>query len=387
MRKLSFILLLMLLISCTEKVLSPISESLDKPGVVTEVVTKSIPGGVIVSYKIPDSEDLLAVKGVYKLTNGKEYEVTASYFEDQLMIQGYNDTLEHTITLYAVNRAQEMSEPVIAKFHPLESPISKAIKSVSIEPDFGGARFNWLNPDEAPLNVEFIAPDSLGRMTVSKIMTTEIDSNTYSIRGYQPKLTKFTMLISDNYDNYSDSISAEVIPMYEELLDKTHMVVMRLSNDANLTNWDSRDNFIIDGDVTTFGHSANNSLPAAITIDLGCVAKLSRFVIHQRYYEDKYYTHGNPKKMEVYACDHTPNQNGDWSEWTKIMNFEIVKPSGSLGNVTTDLDMEIAAQGHEFMLPLEQKPVRYLRFVILNTWGGTTFTHPAEFTFYGQVQN
>lgn len=41
------------------------------------------------------------------------------------------------------------------------------------------------------------------------------------------------------------------------------------------------------------------------------------------------------KEMEIYTCDHIPSQSGDWSEWTKIRDFEIVKPSGSPGNTVT----------------------------------------------------
>lgn len=62
-------------------------------------------GGATISYKIPNSEDLLAVKCVYTLSDGKENEVMASYYENKLLLQGYNDTLEHTAVLYAVNRA------------------------------------------------------------------------------------------------------------------------------------------------------------------------------------------------------------------------------------------------------------------------------------------
>ena len=44
----------------------------------------------------------------------------------------------------------------------------------------------------------------------------------------------------------------------------------------------SMDSFIIDDDPETFGHSPNSSLPAPFTIDLGCVAKISRVVMFQR---------------------------------------------------------------------------------------------------------
>lgn len=384
---LTFILTLLFLSSCSEKEQLPISASLGKPGVVTNVVVEPSAGGSSISYKIPDSEDLLAVKCVYTLFDGKEKEVTASYYENKLTIQGYNDTLEHTATLYAVNRAQELSDPVVVKFRPKESPLSKAIKTVTIENDFGGARFNWRNPEKEPLNVEFFGPDSLGQMSMLKILTSDIEKNTYSIRGYDPKLYKFSIVMSDNYNNYSDTISAEVLPMFEEILDKRKMSVMNLANDKSLTNWEGKDSYIIDDDHSTFGCFGANALPGApMTIDLGAVAKLSRFVVHQRYFPNTYYSHGNPKTMEVYICDHKPDQSGDWSEWTKVMDCEIVKPSGSPGSTVTDLDLETAKNGHEFTFDLALLPARYVRIVLLTAWGGTTFSNIAELDFYGDVQ-
>lgn len=381
------LLTLLFLSSCSEKELLPISGSLGKPGVVTNVVVEPSAGGVSISYKIPNSEDLLAVKCVYALSEGKENEVTASYYENKLMIQGYNDTLEHTAVLYAVNRAQELSDPVEIKFRPQESALSKAMKTVTIDNDFGGARFSWRNPEKAPLNIEFFGPDSLGQMSMLKILTSDIDKNTYSIRGYDPKRYKFSMVMSDNYNNYSDTISAEVLPMFEEILDKRKMSVMNLSNDKSLTNWEGKDSYVIDDDLSNFGCFGANALPGApMTIDLGAVTKLSRFVVHQRYFMDTYYNHGNPKTLEVYICDHKPDQSGDWSEWTKVMDCEIVKPSGSPGSTLTDLDLETAKNGHEFTFDLSLLPARYVRIVLLTAWGGTTFSNIAELDFYGDVQ-
>ncbi|WP_233567375.1 DUF4959 domain-containing protein [Parabacteroides sp. AM58-2XD] len=97
----------------------------------------------------------MAVKCIYTLSDNVEREANASFYENKLKIQGYNDTLEHTAILYAINRAQELSDPIEVKFRPLESPLSKAIKSVTIEADFGGARFNWKNPDKLRLMLSF----------------------------------------------------------------------------------------------------------------------------------------------------------------------------------------------------------------------------------------
>jgi len=384
-RYLNLILFIWALSSCSEKELSPISGSLGKPGVVTDVVVEPSAGGATISYRIPKSEDLLAVKCTFLLSNGREREVTTSYFENELLIEGYNDTSEHTATIYAVNRAGELSDPVEIKFSPLESPLAIAIKTTTIQADFGGANFRWRNSKKAPLNIEFLGPDDLGKPITKNILTSDIDKNSYSVRGYMPELATFSMIISDNFGNYSDTISAEVIPFFEEKLDKKKMRVMRLGNDTPFSEWGCQDAYMIDDNVETFGHTAANALPAALTIDLGTTAKLSRFTMHQRYFGG-YYIHGNPKKMEVYTCDNTPSPSGDWSEWTKIMDAEIVKPSGSPGGTVTDLDMETARNGHEFTFELEQPPMRYVRILITTAWDGMSYTSPAEITFYGENQ-
>lgn len=383
------IFILLFFFSCTEKEQLPISKSLGKPGIVTDVVVEPSAGGAVISYKIPNSEDLLAVKCVYTVTNGKEYEVTASYYENKLLVQGYNDTLEHTATLYAVNRAQELSDPVEMKFSPLESSLTKAMKTVVIEPDFGGARFTWRNPEKEPLTIEFLGPDSTGQMSTLNIMTSNIDKNVYNIRGYDSEPNNFSMILSDNYDNYSDTLSAEILPFFEEKLNKKNMRVMSLVNDKSLTNWEGRDEYVLDDDHNTIGCFVTNTIPgASVTFDLGAVAKLSRLVLHPRIWPDgtRAYAHGNVKIFEVYVCDHKPNQSGDWSEWTKVMDCEVVKPSGSPGSIETDLDVEIARKGFDFSLDLSVPEVRYVRLVYLKTWDNATFANSADFDFYGTAQ-
>lgn len=387
MKYIKILLLALLTVSCSEKKLEPITNSLGKPEVVTDIKLTPISGGVDISYKIPKTEDILAVKCIYSLHSNNNREVSTSYFNDKLQVKGFDNTDTHSATLYTVNRAQVLSDPIEISFTPLESALSKTKKTVSIIPDFGGARFNWKNVDKEPLNVEFFGPDSSGRINTLKILSTNIVDNSFSIRGYEPKTTTFSMVISDNYNNYSDTISGEVLPMFEEKINKAKMSIMKLNNDASFTNWEGMDGYLIDDDTSTMGHTANNSLPAAVTIDLGTETKLSRFLVHQREFSNTFYNHGNPKKMTVYTCYSKPNPSGDWNEWVKVMDCEIVKPSGSLGNIVTDLDMETAKVGHEFTFDLSSPPTRYIRIVFLSTWGGATFTHPTELDFYGDIQN
>ncbi len=380
------IVLLALVSGCEEKQLEPITGSLGKPGVVTDIETEPAPGGATITYRIPEAEDILGVKAVYTLSTGKTYEATSSFYENKLEIAGYNDVLEHTAKVFVVNRAQEMSDPVEVSFTPLESSLNKVTTTMEIISAFGGAQYSWRNPDGAPLTFEFMAQDSTHMLKTMKIISSEADTMQQALRGYEPEPRVFATIISDNWGNVSDTIyppGKTILPLFEEKLNKRNMSVMKLGSDASFTNWEGMDSYLIDDDPTNYGHSANSSLPAAFTIDLGVTAKLSRLVMFQR--DNQVYAWGNPKNFEVYGSDQRPSQDGDWSDWVKIMHCTIIKPSGSPVGTNTDEDVAALKAGHEFAFGLEQAPLRYIRIRVLDTWGGSTFTHPAEVSFYGEV--
>lgn len=375
--------------SCSEKELAPITNNLGKPGIVTDIKTESIPGGVKLSYRIPENEDLLEVKAIYQISTGKTYETTTSFYDNNMTIYGFNDTHEHELQLYAVNRAQEMSDPVTVKFTPLESSLSKSAKSMFIIDDFGGAQYRWENPDRFPLNYEFLAADSIGKMFSLRIISSEALVWQQSMRGFDVSPRMFAVIVRDNYGNASDTIYSDgpIYPFYEEKLHKNNWRILVLDEDESFDNYEAQYGHMIDDDLTTFGHS-NTSLPSSFTIDIGAKAKLSRLVLFQRFFSDKYYNWGNPKTFKVYGSpgkeDGTAPAGNDWSSWPLLFEAEISKPSGMDINTNTDEDLEAGKAGHEFMFDIEMEPLRYVRIQILSTWGNTNFTHPAEFDLFGE---
>ena len=372
--------------ACVDKELKPISGSLGKPGVITEVVAEPLPGGVLISYRIPSNEDILAVKAIYTLSNGRVQEQASSFYENKITIQGFNDTNEHSIALYVVNRAQETSDPVTVKFTPLESSLMKIARSIDIIQDFGGAQFRWENEDKYPINLEFFTTDSIGKLQLMRILTSELPESNFSLRGYAPESRDFALVIRDNYGNAIDTVKKNLIPLFEERFDKKSMSVMRLANDANFTNWEGMDSYIIDDDRESFGHSPANSLPAAFTIDMGVTGKVSRVVMFNRLYSDSYYSWGNPKDIEIYGRAERPSLSGEWSEWGEpIIKGSLAKPSGQPSGTDTDEDVAYAESGFEFVFPLDVEPLRYIRIIILSTQTGPTYTHPAEVDIYGET--
>jgi hypothetical protein len=360
---------------------------------VTEISSVRTPGGAIISYRIPSDANVLSVKAVYTLTNGNTREASASFYGGQLELEGFTDTIEHEALLYTINRAQEISEPAIARFRPLDAPINKVVKTVTIESDFGGARYNWVNEYHAPLTFEILAQDSTTKaMQIVRIMSSMLDTLSYTLRGYQDVPQKFGMLISDNYGNISDTIYPQggtLIPFHEEKLDKKIQKIMILPGDVTFTNWGGKDSNIIDDDLGTLGHSFTATVPgASFTLDLGKKAKLSRFLYYQTGDGGRWYKAGNAKTFEVYAYNgdaETPS--GDWSEWVKAVDCEVIKPSGYEDATVTDDDIIYAQAGHDFSFPLSLEPVRFLRFKALTVWkfwnDAQNYWHPVEFTTYG----
>lgn len=391
MKRVYYFLALTVLMTCAceEKKLEPISGSLGKPGKVEILEQEAIAGGVVVTYRIPNTEDILSVKAEYTLSGERKYESSASYFDNTLTICGFNDEQEHEAQIYTINRGQEKSDPVTVRFTPLEASYLKAKNSMKIDSDFGGARFFWENPDNAPLTFEFYAEDSLGRMNPMRVINSSADALKVSLRGYKPEPARwFTTIIRDYWDNATEMIypPEKIEPIFEEKINKTKMSIMKLNNDANFTNWEGMDAYIIDDDKETFGHSPNSSIPAPFTVDLGAVVKLSRFVFFNRYFNDSYYSWGNPRTFDVYVCFNRPSISGNWDEWTKVMECEQIKPSGSPGTTMTDDDLTQAEAGWEFEFDLDLPPVQYIRFVVKSTWENTSYTHPCELDFYGKVE-
>ncbi len=389
------VLVALMFSSCEEKRLEPINESKGKPSPVSDVMVMYAPGGAIISFKLPADDDVLAVKAVYTLTNGQQRESITSYYGNNIRIEGYNDTNEHEALLYTISRSQVLSDPVLVKFTPQESPLSKAIKSTKISSDFGGAYFTWQNLDRVLLTAEMLVEDDNGKMQTARIATSTLETAFFSIRGYEPVPRKFAVILKDNWDNVSDTIYPEggtVTPWLETVLDKSFWSIYKINGgylpgDGSFTNWQGRDEYMFDDDVNTFGHSYSGSLPISITIDLGKPALLSRVTFFQRLEQKVYYAWGNPRRIIVFGSKEAPTTGG-WDEWTELIDYTMIKPSGTNDQYTvnTDEDRQAALNGHEASFPISSDAYRYIRFRFMTSWENRPYVHPAEITIHGVYQ-
>lgn len=390
------IILSFCIFSCKEEFVGQPATDDIAPDIVKNVVVENIPGGAVISYDLPDDTDLLFVKATYMI-NGVEKVITASAYKKQVKVEGFGSTKEQTIKICTVDRSMNESEPMSVTIIPLTPPMETILNSISMKRNFGGVNFTWKNELQSDIAIYVLAADSLGKLEIADIVYTSVSEGDYSLRGFDDSERVFGAFIRDHWDNYSDTVQGVFTPIFELKLDKSKWKRQLLNGDNNTQggsgwNWAELYNDIAGGDHCWHTSGANGGKrPIRFTIDLGCVAKLSRYTLWHRT-AGLEYTHLNPKYWKVYGCvsprfdleyDDEYWQGGGYKkDWSHLMDCYSFKPSGEDNPVTKE-DSEYAETGFEFIFEVDAPPVRYLRFEVDETWGGGTDLHISEISVWG----
>ncbi|MBE5322089.1 DUF4959 domain-containing protein [Pedobacter sp. MR2016-19] len=391
--KLNFALLLSMVIvfvaGCKVDELEPLEKNTDVPGAISNVKWVAGPGNATLTYAVPNNNNLLYVKAVYTLASGRIMEVKASYYGNTLKVEGFGDTEEHEVKLYAVTRSEIESAPVSVKVKPLENPIWGVFRSIKAQADFGGLRFTAKNIAKADLAIEILTEDSKGKLVpTSKNIYTSIVDIDQAIRGYDPIERKFAITIRDRWLNYSDTLYTSLTPLYEAVIPKSGYKSVTLPSDVAL-NTSTSIAGMWDGDTNGWPRvlmtSSGVLTPQWVTFDIGKLSSLSRIVMwdYPEYLNGRtYYYGGNLLDFEVWGTDNPPS-DGSFTNWTKLGTFKSIKPSGSAYGVNTAEDNTIGAAGLNYTFDPGIPKVRYIRIKSLKNWQGTTFMAIGEIQLYG----
>jgi len=378
-------LLLTTIQSCKEDMLLPVENDSVKPGIITNIKAVSRPGTVKLTYTLPSDPDLLYVIGEYTDKYGKTIQNKASFYSDSLVVQGFADSLSHKMTLYAVDRSENKSNPVTIDVQALAPPIFGVKANLVLQEDFGGINVQFSNPVEADLAIVVSYKDSLGFFVENETFYTKLKQGAFTSRGFAPKSTVFGVYIRDRWNNRTDTVFKTLTPIFEKELDKTKFRAVILPTDIagygnGLVIENMWDGIVAEG--YAMWHSIGNAgMPMHVTFDLGVTAKLSRFTLWQR--SGAYiYNHGNPKRYEIWGSV-SPAADGSFTNWTLLTTCLSVKPSGGPTGVNTKDDVDAAARGEENNIPLNAPKVRYIRVKILENWSGGSQGHIAEMKFFG----
>lgn len=384
-------------------------------------VTQVIPinGGAIINYKVPEEEGLLYVMAEY-LRNGKTFTEKASVYKNSLKIEGF-DTLGKVKTkLYKVNMQGERSLPAEVEFEPQESLVSIAKNSLKFMPSFGGIITSWENPASTELGVRLMVKDENNIFKTDTMYFSTIPVEKHSFRGFSPKLTNFALSFEDKWGNISDTVYYSGTPFYETTIPKPYAdyrTSIPYDNTSNLTNrtmstlWDNVVNTASHGWLTAQGSSG-----LSITFDMKQVVKLSRIVIHG-YHLNAPYTQVNIQQFELWGTNEidfarfsdkpywldslsvrwgaiqgvdpttvlpAKTFKDDWQYlgWHAIPRYDLMVP------VDNQAILNLAANGAEYEMPIDAKPVRYIRLFVRQVANlmpppSNNYFSMGEITFYG----
>lgn len=383
-----FLFALFFFLACEDVERKPIDQDSVAPQQVTDVVISPIPGGAKISYRLPPDPDLLYIEAAYTLPNGDNLHVNSSYNGRSILVEGFAEVKEYQVALTSVDRSGNRSEPYIVNFTPDTPPVVAVFNSIEMQPDFGGVNLRWTNPTGAELAIITFKKDQFGdNVNIDTYYTSSKEGN-YTVRGQAIEETDFSVQVRDKWNNLSALKQQSLLPIYEEKLNRNNFKSLgadyfnQVQDYGNVVKfWDGNFEF------NAFGQS---NIPWYASFSLGDKPiRLSRIVIWQYAWAatnnyGHYYYGGNGKLYKVYGSN---NPTTDMEGWTLLQTCPIVKPSGlPIGfgrEYMSDEDFDLAHnKGHEFLIPLDAPPVRYIRIESLEGFEGNLGVC-SELEFYG----
>jgi hypothetical protein len=363
------------------------------PGPVSGTRVESMPGGAKIFYTLPADESLRYVRAEYEIRPGEKRESKSSNFTNYIVVDGFPNTEEREIILYAVSRGEKSSTPVTVKIKPNTPPVQEVFSTLSFRETFGGVSVSYQNQGEASMALTLLARNANGEMQEVDTYYSKLKEGRFSARGFAAEKRQFGVVVRDRWGNLSDTAFAEVTPVFEELIPKPFQA-FNLPTDIYLPHagannsvdkiWDDRLS-AAGGGVPVFHTIPGSGMPQQFTFDLKVRAKLSRFKIFGRGPgKDWVFKQGAPKRWEMWGSN-SPDPTGSWDGWVKLMDCESVKPSGLPVGTNSDDDINLSmVVGEDFIFPDDAPPVRYIRFKTLETYDYLDYIYIAELTFWGR---
>src|SRR5690606_17977151 len=191
----------------------------EAPGQVENITVENLKGAAIISYDIPDDEDLLYVKAIYRLDNGDEVEQKASAYVNSIRIEGLGKSRQQEVLLVTGDRSRNESQPVTVTIHPEDAPIYDVFSSLHINNDFGWIRLEWDNETKADVVITVLELDEWNELVEIEHFYTRAEKGKGNVRGYAAQEKMFAVYVRDRWQNHSDTLIASYTPLHEERLD------------------------------------------------------------------------------------------------------------------------------------------------------------------------
>ena len=382
-----------------------VSTDMTKPGVVTDVKVVNFNGGAHITYKLPNSPNILYVQAEYKINDKTSRQAKSSYYSDSITVSGFAKSQDYEVVLRTVSRAQVSSEPVTVTVHPDTPPYLLTRPTVTMQQDFGGVNITCLNKTNANLGIITVAPDATNKYQIIAQNYTDEDTISFSLRGYDTIPHKFGVYVTDQWGNISDTLFSTITPVFEAQMDKSLFQSYTLGTDAR-TGFGWVIQYLWNGTPQSPGYHTEQPIqplvwPAVITFDMGKAARLSRYTIWNRGIDGSgnwLWQAGAPQRWVLWGREDLPVDESMPDEnnlppvggqtpkgWINLGVFDAPgKPSKLPNPQYTSADLAFWNAGFSYNFPLNLPKVRYMRFECLSNMAQTNnFFNVTELTFWG----
>jgi hypothetical protein len=354
------------------------------PGQVTNVQVLNQPGGAQITYTLPADPDVMGAKVVYSLTaDGKSMERFAT--TDTIVLEGYGDTNEHSIMVYAIDKSGNLSVGTPETIRPLTPPVIQTRQSLDVSATFGGVLVKWDNPMQKSMAVSLYLQDSItNEMKLYDTYFFDSSNGSTAFRNLPFKEQQFRVELHDRWDNYAAPLDTTLTPLFEIPLPgrtttlpvtyiwKQYGTDANAFDDVYLNMGDIRNDLRSSGsNRRTFGHLHNGAgryepssdgawwqpggtytladylpgaattalpMPLYFTIDMGPKAFYSRMNLLSRPRTPNY-SADIPSEFEIWGSNYikSPSEIGDggridnlkyWTSWEAVQGTDAWKNDG-----------------------------------------------------------
>lgn len=375
-------------------------------------------GGGYFLFDIPKDEDYLYAKAVYTLDNGKTISKTTSVYNDTLYIEGFGQVKEYSVALYALDRKENKSAPVVVNVTPLYPATDAIIETLKAMPGFSSLVFDWNNPLQT--NVTLYVKVKVGDREALKAYTSNMAKDRYMIEDLDGNPHVLSAYFKDGYGNTSKTVDLGTVTPFEDgLLSKNTWSFLRNNllygdkwdynsntdpfkqvplkiyqgtwKDDSLKsaleqNFEGRiqklwDNVRDVGNRLNYFHTGPQSYPFCYFIDLGRTIRASRIAIWQRLYGDQAWGGENVGVFQIWISDDQDPTDGI-GDWELCSTYTMIKPSDPV-----EANNQLVV-GTQFILYPEEpkftKPFRYVRYKALSPMvKGKTSGCVSELSIFG----
>ncbi|MDR2036398.1 MAG: DUF4959 domain-containing protein [Bacteroidales bacterium] len=422
-----FITACLWLYSCKEDDLNTPKGSTEVPKQVTVTGVRDISGASVIYYDRPNDKHLKYVKAVWTTDDGIEYDATASFYTDSILVDGFGAEGTYNVKLYSISDGGTYSEPVEATVNPARPPYLVAYDEMNILPYFLGVRVVSENETMAKLTFRTFKKDTVMNEYVEVGTDYLISPNIqfYNKGHAADTLQHFGVQVRDRWGHWSPMKEASVKPWFEMELPKNKFAEVALCNldgdgsfvpdqtgqllpsnfwGHKMHTWSGSTTgvrYLWDGSHTSGACYHTKPLapfPQHVTIDLGAQYMLSRLLIWPRNDAANKFRNGHPQIVRVFASTYNGSDPtelvddiNDPTAWLDLGIFYISRADGSFepypgNNDRSAEDDALIEAGHEMALDATDGKVRYIRIQVLKCFSTNTIANAvmmAEISVFG----